>query len=456
MMHSETEKEGRKMGRKLLLLILTVLILSGCGSREQPPETQTPATEASEAIEAPALMLEGEEISREAKALRAEPGTDYEALMDVLRQMPALRVLGLPETDLRAEQIAGIREAFPKLKVGYTLEILGQICTQDTQELDLSGLTPELVAQTVELLPMLPQLARAELMDGEGKSSLSMTDVAALQDAAPGAMFHYEFELFGQRLSTADTEVRYVNRRVRDEWEPQIREALDILDRCELFVLDNSWTGNEIMAQIREDYRDRTKVVWRVFFGKNGSCLTDREVIRAVYGLNDSNCDALQYCEDAEYIDIGHDTELTTVHFVANMPKLKAIIVSGSAISDLTPFENCRELEFLEIAYCYGVADLSPLAKCESLRMLNISFTSVADLSPLDDLEMELMCAKTSKVPPEEQERFAALHPDCWSQFRGQQPYGRGWRYDENDMRLPYYDMLRDIFHYDDAKNTIW
>ena len=63
--------------------------------------------------------------------------------------------------------------------------------------------------------------------------------------------------------------------------------ALDIMTNCKRFVLENCSISNETMAQLRNDYRDRTKVVWRVEFGK-GSTLTDVHAIRATHGLKDS------------------------------------------------------------------------------------------------------------------------------------------------------------------------
>ena len=179
------------------------------------------------------------------------------------------------------------------------------------------------------------------------------------------------------------------------------------------------------------------------------------EVIRSTYDLLDDNCENLKYCEDVRFMDIGHNEWLDAVSFVAYMPKLEGIIVSGAPIKDLTPFENCKNLKFLEIAFCEYIEDLTPLAGCESLQMLNMSNTHALDLSPLDDLPLTHLVARTnpsgnSRISQEEQDRFIAQHPDCWSSFKGAQPYGVGWRYGEDELTpLPYYAMLRRVFRYD-------
>jgi hypothetical protein len=216
------------------------------------------------------------------------------------------------------------------------------------------------------------------------------------------------------------------------------------------------------MAQLRNDYRDRTKIVWRVEFGK-GSTLTDVVAIRATHGLKDSTNKNLIYCEDVRFMDLGHNGEegsayLRDVSFVTGMPNLEAIILSGAYITDLTPFSGCKNLKFLEIAFCGMVQDLSPLAGCTSLEMLNIGSIKLTDLSALDNLPMTHLMARMypsgkCPIPAEEQARFQELHPDCWASFTGSQPYGDGWRYDENGDELPYYAMLRDVFKYDQDPN---
>ena len=230
--------------------------------------------------------------------------------------------------------------------------------------------------------------------------------------------------------------------------------ALDLMENCSRFVLENCKISNESMAQLREDYRDKTKVVWRVPYG-GGSCMTDCEVIRCTYELTDKNAQNLVYCEDVRFMDVGHNdvTFLSDFSFLKGMPKLEAIIISSAYVSDLTPFANCKELKFFEAAFCGNIEDLTPLAQCEKLEMVNISFTKVKDLSPLDNLPIKTLFAQNysaKRISAEEQKRFAEVHPDCLTQYTGDQPYGRGWRYDEHDKYLPYYGMLRKVFRLDD------
>ena len=393
------------------------------------------------------------------KELTLDEGTyDYETLMQNLVHLPELSSLSFPNTTLTLAQLDEIKLMYPGIRLNYTVSFRGQETDPAITEMNLSDLTPEEVEQVAKELAFFPQLQTVELMDDSGRSALSLLDVQTLQEAAPTATFHYTFFFYNKKLSTTDTTVEFINTRMRNTDEEQIRQILDVMDSCEKFTFNNCHISNEIMASIREDYRDRTKIVWRIFFGNGGSCLTDREVIKMVYGLNNNNSSALQYCEDAKFIDFGHNEALTDISFVAHMPKLEAIILSGSPIRDLTPFEGNTSLYFLEIAYCGYITDLTPLAGCTNLGMLNFSYSGVTDLTPIDGLPLTNVTFVKTPVADEEIQRYSELHPECWVVTEGPQPYGKGWRYDEEGNQSEYYKKLasKDIFNYANTSDTQW
>lgn len=382
-------------------------------------------------------------------------GFDYETLMENLRYLPELSALFFPEMELTAEEFRQLEEAYPEIAMDFSVTVGDTVCGKDTETLDLSWLEPEQLEEVIPRLSKLPNLAEIELMDGD-TSRLSIDDAVKLQEAVPGVILHYTFTLFDKTVTTTDQEIYFQYKRIGDAGEEELRRALKLLHGTRV-VLESCGFSNEVLAQVREDYRENAKVVWRVRFGKDGSCLTDREVIRAVYGLTDSNSKDLIYCEDARFLDFGHDEYLTDVSFVSSMTKLEAVILSGSMVKDLTPFENCKELTFLELAYCGYLEDLSPLASCPKLSKVNVSYTKVSDLSPLDGLPMDTLCATYAKVDSAEQARFQALFPECQVQFTGDNPYGSPWRYiDGGYTPNEYYAMLRQVFDYDHAKNTTW
>ncbi len=400
------------------------------------------------------VSLGGTEVSNKATSVMLEPGSfTYELLLENLQYLPQLTTISLPSVNLTPEQIDALLETYPDVKLDYTISLFSQDISLDTTELDLSSMSSSQIGEACEKLGMLTNLQTVKL-----SSSLSLEDVAALQDAAPHITFQYAFTLFGKTLSTTDEEVIYKNQAIGNEGEPELRRALAVMDNCSRFVLDNCKLDYEVLAKIREDFRDGPKVVWRVYFGKDGryNALTDKDTIRAVYNVTDDTCGPMKYLEDVKYMDIGHNEYLTDLSFVSYMPELEVLIASESAVKDLTGFDNCKKLTWLELAYCYKLTNIDALAGCEGLKYLNISYSKVTTLEPLDSLPLERFVYLSPKVSAKEQNTFTQIHPkgQCITVFYGySMPYSYGWRYDDNGKTMFWYykDVIRKVFNYDQA-----
>ena len=486
--------------KKYAFLLLLLLLLTGCGKQEAvtetttaPPETTDPkylATElqmivtyenlgdlekyenltlldATGSTAYPALEVYAQshpdvsiiytvDLGKKSVAhgtpeitLTAEE-TDYETLMTNLSYLKDTKKLILPKTCLTADELSNLQNEYPNLDISYTLGLAGQEFTADTTSLDLSQLTSGQLNAAQEVLARLPQLETVELMRADGTSSLSQADVEWLVNAAPNASFHYTFTLFGKQIATNDIKVEFKDLSLTEDDIPALRQALAIMTDCDAFVLDNCGLDNETMASIREDY-PRTELVWRIQFGKY-SAWTNAETIRAVYNVFDDTCENLKYCWRTKYMDIGHNETLTDLSFVGYMPDLEILIASGCAVKQLDGFENCKKLEFLELAYCYKLQSIDPLAGCENLRNLNICYSKVSDLHALDGLPLEQFMCKQTRVPADEQKIFKEIHPDCVTNFYGKEPYaGAGWRYKDNGKTYTeIYKKVREVFDYDD------
>lgn len=389
-----------------------------------------------------------------------EPDFDFDTLMQNLAHMPRLQQLTLKKVPYSYEQIESLKAAYPEVEILCTVEILGVEYDMETTELDLSSMTGEDAMAVVEQLKLLPNLKYVNLNPENGIGALSKEEVKNLMAAVPGVVFDFAFDFFGETLTTASEEVKLANVKIGDENEAEVRLALDLLGNCKRLVLDNCHMSDEVLAKIRDDYRGRTKVAWRVWFG-GGSSLTDAEVIRCTYDLVDDNCADLYWCEDVRFVDFGHNEWLDSCEFIAGMKSLEYCILSGAPIKSLEPFANCKNLKFLEVAFCEYIESVEPLKNCTKLEKLNISNTHVVDLSPLDELPlthfvaMEINAGK-SRVSVEEQERFLSLHPNCWSSFEGKQPYDAGWRREaDQKTSLPHYATIQIAFRYPHAPNNV-
>lgn len=406
------------------------------------------------------VSLGGKTVRPDVQELELPSGSyDLKLLVGNMEHLPQVNSIYFPDMDMSLEEYVSLRNTFPGMKMSYDVKLGNMTCDNLAESVDFSSMTPEEAMGYAPKLELLPALSQIELMKADGTSNFNLEQAAALQKMVPGAVLHYTFELWGKTISTTDEQVSYANQYIGNKIEgaeDQLRQTLSIMKGCKRFVLDNCHFENETLAVIRDEYRNVTKLVWRVWFGPDGSCLTDREMIRYMPDLSGSSSANLIYCEDARFIDVGHNTMLFNVDFVSKMTKLEAIIISGSPVKDMAPFAGCESLVFLELAYCMYVDDISAVANCKNLKRLNIAFTSVSDLSPLDDLDLEIMVDTHAKTSEEDQQRFESLHPDCLVQHTGEQPYGYPWRYTEEGKWNEYYTMLREIFNYDNPTQTRW
>ena len=403
------------------------------------------------------VALGGSFVDPTVTELDLEPGDyDLDTLQEALLYLHQVTDVTIHKLDLTLEQFAAMQEAFPNINFHYTVYLLDREQDSTVTALDLSAMQESDLDQVARKLSLLPQLETVELCGSDGTSKLTEEEAKLLIAAAPNAVFHYAFDFYGQTLSTDMEEVVLKNVKIGDDGEQAIRDALDLLSNCKRFVLDGCGVSNEIMAQLREDYRDRTKVVWRVSFG-NGSSLTDAQVIRSVYDLKDSNCAALRYCEDAVYADFGHDEYLNDSSFLEGMTSLEVLILSGSPIKDLTPLAACKNLRILELSNCGYITDVSPLAACEKLKMLNISYTKVTEVSSLEALPLTHLVAvggTGTRMSQEEKDGFEEAHPDCQTLWRGTQEFGVGWRYVDDGTKMDWYAQAAEAIKYPHAPNN--
>ena len=391
------------------------------------------------------------------ESLTLESGSfSFGELIENLKYLPNAASVSLPETDLSCEMLSSLPQAYPNITFTYSVNYHGQIIPGDTRSLDLSSLTSDQLEEAALLLEKLPDLAEVALMDEQGASLLTMSDVKLLMDAAPEAVFHYTFSVFGRTLSTTDERIDFSRIHVGNEGVSLIRQALDIMPNCTYFLMEQCGVDNETMDRLNRDYPD-TQVVWRVNFGSGYSSLTDATVVRCVGDLNDYNSVNLKYMTEVVYLDAGHCYALTDLSFVAYMPNLKVAIFSDCGVSDLTPFASCQKLEYIEIVNCNRLKEITPLGECVSLKGVNMSWVfSVEELDPLYGLEnLERLYFGRHDFPQEEIDEARAALPNCWITDHAESVawisfnYSVGWRLDDEHTFAEWYKEIKEVFGYE-------
>ena len=393
-------------------------------------------------------------VSRNAEELTLARGEfDPETLAAALPKLAKLKTISFPDTDLTAEEMNRIIDSKADLKVLFTVDINGMQLDQSTKRIDLSAAKPEQLPDIAAKLPLFRELSELEVMTADGSCALSKKDVMELSAAASQAKLHYEFDLFGKHVSTLDERLEYDGAKIGNDGVAEIRDALSMMHACTYVLLDDCGIDNEVMAKLRDDFPDK-KVVWRIFLdsGYPFDFLTDEQVLRLTYGLNDENIQVLKYCTDVVYLDIGHNEAITDFSVLGYMKNLQCLIASLASVTDLSPLVNCQNLIWVELIDCYVLTDISPLKDIPSIRYLSISESEVTDISATDSLpNLERFGAVKRQIPADVQKHFKELHPDCIAIFGwDDNPYGYGWRYNEDGGFFEYYLHMREVFHYDD------
>lgn len=373
---------------------------------------------------------------------------EYDLLLENLKYLPKIQAVHFKETELTADQVQTLRSTYPNIAFSYTVDVHNQEIPHDATSLNLSTLGPEGVDEVVAALRMLPELQEIELMGLYGSCPLSTSDVKKLIDAAPSAKIHYEFTLFGQKVSTLDEQLVFDTVQIGNEGVGEIRAALDIMTQCTYAKFDSCGIDDETMAALRADYPQRN-VVWRVFVEKY-SLLTDEEMIRMNSKLNNENVAPLKYCTEIKYVDISNNKDISDISFLGSMPKLEAVVLTLTKTEDLSPLANCPNLTWLELTACSHITDLSPLSGLQNLKYLNVAATKVSDVSSLDNLQLERFNCVEARVSKAAQESFKAKHPSCITVSTGS-TRGNGWRYDDDKGTVfSYYAELQQIFRYNE------
>lgn len=342
------------------------------------------------------------------------------------------------------------------ITVGET-EIAADSTSLDALTLGLSA------EELMEALPNLPELSEISFVDAEGRCAYTADTVSELDPiraAYPDLHLRLSFTLFGQTISSESERIEFYRVPIGNEGMGQLRAVAPYLRACRYLLVDGCGVDDAVMAQFREDFPE-LGVVWRIWFTQEyyssklmtlkGSVMSDAERVR-IRTVNDSNCELLGYCTETKYIDLGHNFYLSDFSFLAKMPKLEVCIIALTSLHDLTPLEQCPELEYLEI-FTTSVTDLSPLAKCTKLKHLNISnLKQVTDLTCLYGLELDRLRAVVTKIPKEQIEEYARLHPNCEMLMTGGDPTEYGWRYLPNGQQVPRYQLLREQMKYDEDR----
>ena len=438
-----------------LAALLCLALLSGCGAPGQTaPTAATP------------------EPTEEIVIDRGEPEMDLsDKSLDELRQMlPELTNLQrarLKADSLSAEEFAELRALRPDVSFDYSFTLGGKSCTSDTTDLDLAAADGKSMEEAFAWAASMPGLKSLNLGSGAAaESPIPWEALAQLRAARPDLAVNYAFTLYGQDF-TLDSEDMNLTHIPMDDQGALVKAVTDCMPHLRYLDMDSCGVDDEHMAEIRDKHPE-ANVVWRIWFGDTDegragySVRTDVERILAsnpgIGGeLTPENTRSLKYCTKVKYLDLGHNSYMSSIEFVRYMPDLEAVVLAMGDWSDASPLSGCTKLRYAELQTTC-INDLRPLATLTNLTDLNLCYNfALHDISPLYELTQlqRLYLGKYTPVPAEQVAEMQRRAPNCEINTTTENPTDGQWRYTAvtaygNEV-APAYQWLRDVMRYDEA-----
>lgn len=384
---------------------------------------------------------------------------DVPAVAEAVRHMPSIKSIDLgaigSET-LELGALADLRAACPNAKFEFSVVVGGTEISSDAESIDLSHLDKAEANDAAVALSCMNNLKAIDL-GSQSSSNLEWKDIAMLKAACSNAKFSYSFTLYGQELTLDTEKLDFRGASVNDNGDA-LYSVLACMNKCTYLDMDSTGVKDEVLGNLRELFPN-TEIVWRVWFGENYSVRTDVERILAskpTVGGMISDASPLQYCTKVKYLDLGHNDELADFSFVARMPELEVLIISMTAVTDISPLKNLTKLDYLELNST-NVKDLSPLENCKAIKHMNIACCpNITDISPLYGITgMErLWIGSETPVPSEQVSKMKSAASGCNINTTTYDPHGESWRFTGYDPEEPKYywveryELLREQLGY--------
>ena len=329
-----------------------------------------------------------------------------------------------------------LQNNYPALDVQFTLPLNHVIYSNKEAEIisrlelhdaDLSELS--------KVLPYFPQLNEVVftgiMPDNE--------HIYELMCQYPDIFFQWELTLFG--ITTPNTATTLILSGTPMNNTTELESYLKYFPNLERVEVCDCGLPSDQMDALSQRYPN-IRFVWTIRVG-NGTLRTDvTGFIPYKFGyhlyrpLYDKDCTELKYCVDMVCLDLGH-MDIYDLSFLANMPKLKYLIVADIPCQDFSPIASLKELIYLEI-FVTSFTQHDILLGLTKLEDLNLGTTPANDITVLKQMHwLKRLWIPGTKLNYLQVAELREALPNTQIMVYADHSTDKGWRHHQNyrDMR---------------------
>ena len=312
--------------------------------------------------------------------------------------------------------------------------IYGCTYLNNTKELDFSNsLIDDNLIDNISIFP------NAKYVDLRNHP-FSYEEIKELMNKYPHIKFDFSI-ILGNKVYDSNTQELDLNHIKIDNIE-EFKNKLRLFSNLKKLDMSYSNLTNEELGSLREEFPN-VQIDWVLSLSKWRFRTDVKSFSVLVYRfdyvrIKSSDLEVFKYCNNLEYLDLGHQS-ITDISMIPKyLPNLKLLILADNKISDITPLAKLTHLHYLEL-FINPIHDISALSNLKELVDVNLCYDRIKDFSPLYELPMlERIWLVGTGVSKNAINTLKSYHPKAQIVYTGGGSTNAGYR-----THKRYWEMLR-------------
>lgn len=312
--------------------------------------------------------------------------------------------------------------------------VYGKSYLNNTKELDFSNNFID--DDLIDNISVFPNATYIDLRNQD----LTFEQISELINRYPYIKFDFTIQLGNKHYDTniEELDLNHIKIDNLDEF----KDKLKLFPNLKKLDMSYSNLSNEELGSLREEFK-KVQIDWVLSLSKWRFRTDVKSFSVLVYRfdyvrIKSSDLEVFKYCNNLEYLDLGHQS-ITDISMIPEyLPNLKLLILADNKISDITPLSKLTHLHYLEL-FINPIHDISALSNLKELVDVNLCYDRIKDFSPLYELPMlERIWLVGTGVSQNAIKSLKSYHPKAQIVYTGGGSTNAGYR-----THKRYWEMLK-------------